>query len=191
MSKKTTNPSIQNIALLLCLGIGLFILYRYIKNVELTCKKETCTLGTTIECLQKEMDNFKKQNAEIKTSFITQDEDTFSIQSADITSMLKKVMCVADDMEDDLTVDESTVDKCTIEILEDSVKEDECAEDSAKEDECVEDSAKEDECVEDLDYSSELMKKTNKDLKQMCVDLGISNKGNKNELVERIMSNMI
>lgn len=165
---KTSSKSIQsfhNIILLFLFIIGLYILYKYIKNVE----KETKLLHNHIIELTDKLNFFTKQEScpvvveeknkleDIEPTTVTPDDDRESIQSEDIVNMLRKVMVVDEDEEEE-------EDNVKIAVVEDTEE--------------VVDSIKED-----------LVKKTNEELRNVLRDKKLSTKGSKQELVDRIMEN--
>ena len=163
---KTSSKSIQsfhNIILLFLFIIGLYILYKYIKNVE----KETKLLHNHIIELTDKLNFFTKQEScpvveennkleDIEPTTVTPDDDRESIQSEDIVNMLRKVMVVDEDEEEE--------DNVKIAVVEDTEE--------------VVDNIKED-----------LVKKTNEELRNVLRDKKLSTKGSKQELVDRIMEN--
>lgn len=199
---KSSN-SIQNVILLLLFVVGLFVLYRYVKTVENETKILQNNLIELTERIQLFINN---NNAYMKpyvepqlhtvpnvTENIVQDsDDTVSIQSEDITKMLKKVMGVPDDDDDD--------DDEIIQTIVMDIEKDEHEENDDNEEESV---VKIDEVKDDDDdiiitnkqttppnLSESLMKKTNEELKNMLKVKSLSTKGTKSELVERLLTNM-
>ena len=124
---KSTN-SLQNVILLLLFVIGLFVLYRYVKTIETetkmlhnhvieltekiqnlsTCNNPKINVVDTVST--KSSDNFKNK----EETFVNQydENDDMSIQSEDITNMLKKVMG-GDSFQED---DDAIVDNIIIDI---------------------------------------------------------------------------
>jgi hypothetical protein len=212
---KSTN-SLQNVILLLLFVIGLFVLYRYVKTIETetkmlhnhvieltekiqnlsTCNNPKINVVDTVST--KSYDNFKNK----EETFVNQydENDDMSIQSEDITNMLKKVMC-GDSFQED---DDAIVDNIIIDIKQE--EEDEILTSMVIED--ITETESENnytECsnksnvlnIDDSDKKSQneviketLMKKTNEELKGMLKEKQLQIKGSKQELVERLMSNM-
>lgn len=195
---KSSN-SMQNVILLLLFVVGLFVLYRYVKTVENETKILQNNLIELTERIQLLINN---NNACMKplvqpqshtvpnvTENVVQDsDDTVSIQSEDITKMLKKVMGVPDD-------DEEDDDEIIQTIVMDIEKEENDEESVVKIDDITNVDDEDDIIITNKqtttpNLSESLMKKTNEELKNMLKVKSLSTKGTKSELVERLLTNM-
>jgi hypothetical protein len=226
MRVKSPTKSFHNIIILVIFAIGLFVIYRYVKNLEYELK----ITNATVSDLSKKYDNLELNHHQpvINKVPITlpkvdeividnDEEDTESIQSNDITNMLKKVMMhnVSDDDFVDnimnmINEEEREGNDSQIEIIEVDDKNEEALEDESvqvKEEVIVEepvqitnnnqDGVK----IMDIDThkggdtnsnklsESTLMSKTNEQLKTLLKDKGLSVKGQKSELVKRLLEN--
>ncbi|QOI90216.1 hypothetical protein QKU58_gp115 [Pyramimonas orientalis virus] len=121
-------------------------------------------------------------------------DDTASIQSEDITNMLRRVMGGDDNEQEDAIINEIVV-----EVRNDSCERESCVKieeiEEVEEVEEVEDdeisfTQKEKVSPPPIDTKSTLLKKTNEELKNMLKTASLSTKGSKSELVERLISNM-
>ena len=192
-----SSSSIQNIILLLLFVIGLFVLYRYVKTVESETKmlqNHVIELTEKIQTLSMKSNKQKKHlpnqppthhMAPTESQKQNVDDDKASIQSEDITNMLRRVM--GDDIqEEDRIIDEIVLnvnnDMCTPETC---VKIEEIEEIEEIEKDVIDDDIS---ITPPPDTKSILMKKTNDELKNILKTQSLSTKGSKSELVERIMS---
>jgi len=140
------------------------------------------------------------------------EEDNESIQSEDITNMLQKVMgggvqgfdeidVIINSIQQDYVMNTNDAPTSKIEIIEDEndQQEDDQQEDDQQEDENDEEIKiiNEKPSIDDDDdiiitkpsEKDELQKKTNEELKNILKEKGLQTKGNKTELVDRILSN--
>ena len=209
---KSTN-SLQNIILLLLFVVGLFVLYRYVKTIETETKLLQNHLIELTEKIQFLLNNTNNsQSAPKLTSpklphteyvdvVIDDDKlnDTMSIQSEDITNMLRKVIGGGNDED----VDEDIIANMMVDVngdeVENNVKIEEIVEDDdyekEKEKEEKEKEEEEDAIIISNTNTDEvtlksLSKKTNEELKTMLKEKSLLTKGTKSELVERLLSNM-
>jgi hypothetical protein len=235
MRVKSPTKSFHNIIILVIFAIGLFVIYRYVKNIEYELK----ITNATVSDLSKKYNDFNNhQRVSInvpvsatevpKIEEMDNDEDTESIQSNDITNMLKKVMM--HDISDDDFVDnimnmineeEREGDESQIQIIEvDTVNHNEHEEPIEESQEPFEESQEPvEESQEPVEESQEpieesengqgakimnidthnsigsqfsestLMSKTNEQLKTLLKGKGLSAKGQKSELVKRLLEN--
>ena len=134
------------------------------------------------------------------------EEDNESIQSEDITNMLQKVMgggvqgfdeidLIINNIQQDYVMNTNDAPTSKIEIIEDENDQQE-DENDQQEDENNEEIINEKTSVDDDDIiitkpseKDELQKKTNEELKNILKEKGLQTKGNKTELVDRILSN--
>lgn len=183
--------SFHNIIILILFVLGLFILYRYIKNLENETKilhNHIIELTSKLQTITDESN--KKQNI---TEYVVNEEkiqlpncifdttnndnDNESVQSEDITNMLKKVMETNEDKEVDEIVDSISYEEQQsvindIEIIDDVTNQDTIEINIAAEN------------------SKEFyMKKTNEELRSILKNKSLSTKGSKAELVDRILQN--
>ena len=228
MRVKSPTKSFHNIIILVIFAIGLFVIYRYVKNLEYELK----ITNATVSDLSKKYDNLelnyhqpvinKVPTTLPKVDDIVIDndeEDTESIQSNDITNMLKKVMMhnVSDDDFVDnimnmINEEEREGNDSQIEIIEVDNQNEEALEDESvqvEEPVIVEepvqitntnnnqdgvkimdiDTHKGDDINSNQLSESTLMSKTNEQLKTLLKDKGLSVKGQKSELVKRLLEN--
>lgn len=210
---RVATNSYQNIVLLVLLVIGLLVLYRYIKNVETDTKvlnnniielsKKIQILSKNIQdesniCMREQVKN-TETNKQSESILETVDEDNESIQSEDITNMLQKVMGggIQEFDEIDVIINNIQQDYVTrtnaptskIEIIEDEIdqQENENNEEIKSIDEKP--SMDDDIIIAKPSEKDELQKKTNEELKNILKEKGLQTKGNKTELVDRILSN--
>ncbi len=206
---KSTN-SLQNIILLLLFVVGLFVLYRYVKTIETETKLLQNHLIELTEKIQFLLSNSNNSNtiASKPLPVLVNNEqnekdvtgDDMSIQSEEITNMLRKVMGGGngDDDDDDIIAnimvdvngdDDNKENNVKIEeIIENekmTIDEQEEEEEEEEEDDIIIPNKKTEEVT-----SKSLSKKTNEELKTMLKDKALSTKGTKTELVERLLSNM-
>lgn len=228
MRVKSPTKSFHNIIILVIFAIGLFVIYRYVKNLEYELK----ITNATVSDLSKKYDNLELNHHQpvinkVPTTLPKVDdividndeEDTESIQSNDITNMLKKVMMhnVSDDDFVDnimnmINEEEREGNDSQIEIIEvDNQNEEALEGESVQVEEPViveepvqitntnnnQDGVK----IMDIDThkgddinsnqlsESTLMSKTNEQLKTLLKDKGLSVKGQKSELVKRLLEN--
>jgi len=212
---KSTN-SLQNIIMLLLFVVGLFVLYRYVKTIETETKLLQNHLIELTEKIQFILNNngqpskltqsSVEQNSVQDKLMINADEqndeqnDDMSIQSEDITNMLRKVMGGGDEDDDDCIIANIMVD-VNRDDVENNVKIEEIIENDKEEnmENEQEDDGKENMEEDDIiipKKSTEkvtakfLSKKTNEELKTMLKEKSLSTKGTKSELVDRLLSNM-
>jgi hypothetical protein len=224
MRVKSPTKSFHNIIILVIFAIGLFVIYRYVKNLEYELK----ITNATVSDLSKKYDNLELNHHQpvsnkVPTTHVDEividndEEDTESIQSNDITNMLKKVMMhnVSDDDFVDnimnmINEEEREVNDSQIEIIEVDNQNEEALEDESvqvKEEVIVEepvqitnnnqdgvkimdiDTHKGDDINSNQLSESSLMSKTNEQLKTLLKDKGLSVKGQKSELVKRLLEN--
>lgn len=214
---KSTN-SLQNVILLLLFVIGLFVLYRYVKTIETetkmlhnhvieltekiqnlsTCNNPKINVVDTVST--KSSVGFKNKEEAVVDQ--NDENDDMSIQSEDITNMLKKVMGGDSYQEDD----DAIVDNIIIDIKQEEDDETltptsmiiEDITETKSENNFTEGSNKSNVLnIDDSDKKSQneviqetLMKKTNEELKGMLKEKQLQIKGSKQELVGRLMSNM-
>lgn len=226
--KSPTTKSFHNIIILVIFAIGLFVIYRYVKNLEYELK----ITNATVSDLSKKYDNLDLNHHQpvinkVPTTIPKVDEividndeeDTESIQSNDITNMLKKVMMhnVSDDDFVDnimnmINEEEREGNDSQIEIIEVDNQNEEALEDESvqvEEQVIVEepvqitntnnnqdgvkimdiDTHKGDDIDSNKLSESTLMSKTNEQLKTLLKDKGLSVKGQKSELVKRLLEN--
>lgn len=226
--KSPTTKSFHNIIILVIFAIGLFVIYRYVKNLEYELK----ITNATVSDLSKKYDNLDLNHHQpvinkVPTTLPKVDEividndeeDTESIQSNDITNMLKKVMMhnVSDDDFVDnimnmINEEEREGNDSQIEIIEVDNQNEEALEDESvqvEEQVIVEepvqitnttnnqdgvkimdiDTHKGDDIDSNKLSESTLMSKTNEQLKTLLKDRGLSVKGQKSELVKRLLEN--
>ena len=226
--KSPTTKSFHNIIILVIFAIGLFVIYRYVKNLEYELK----ITNATVSDLSKKYDNLELNHPQpvinkVPTTLPKVDEividndeeDTESIQSNDITNMLKKVMMhnVSDDDFVDnimnmINEEEREGNDSQIEIIEVDNQNEEALEDESvqvEEQVIVEepvqitnttnnqdgvkimdiDTHKGDDINSNKLSESTLMSKTNEQLKTLLKDKGLSVKGQKSELVKRLLEN--
>ena len=110
-------------------------------------------------------------------------EDNQSVQSGEITNILRQVIGNAMDMEDQLPSTEDVRNmKCSLEQIEEAAE-------SAKVVMNIDDDGDEEQEQEEEDEFTEekLYKRTNDDLKTICREMDLSTKGTKADLVARIM----
>ena len=121
-----------------------------------------------------------------------------SIQSEDITNMLRQVMGGNnDDIEDeiianimvDVNNDENNVKIEELEDIDDNEDNEDNEDNADNEDQKSDDIIITNKKDDDLN-SKTLLKKTNEELKNMLKAKALSTKGTKNELVERLLSNI-
>ena len=120
-----------------------------------------------------------------------------SIQSEDITNMLRKVMGGGDDEDGEDDIIANIMVDVNGDDVDNNVKIEEIIEDDDEEEEDEEkDENEEDDIIiptfknTDEVTSKVLLKKTNEELKTMLKDKSLSTKGTKSELVKRLLSNM-
>lgn len=226
--KSPTTKSFHNIIILVIFAIGLFVIYRYVKNLEYELK----ITNATVSDLSKKYGNLDLNHHQpvinkVPTTIPKVDEividndeeDTESIQSNDITNMLKKVMMhnVSDDDFVDnimnmINEEEREGNDSQIEIIEVDNQNEEALEDESvqvEEQVIVEepvqitntnnnqdgvkimdiDTHKGDDIDSNKLSESTLMSKTNEQLKTLLKDKGLSVKGQKSELVKRLLEN--
>tara|TARA_Y100000389_G_scaffold193485_1_gene222301 strand:+ start:3452 stop:4084 length:633 start_codon:yes stop_codon:yes gene_type:complete len=204
---KSTN-SLQNIILLLLFVVGLFVLYRYVKTIETETKLLQNHLIELTEKIQFLLNNTNNsQSAPKLTSpklphteyvdvVIDDDKlnDTMSIQSEDITNMLRKVMGGGNDED----VDEDIIANMMVDVNGDEVENNVKIEEIVEDDDYEKEKEKEEEedaiiisntNTDEVTLKS-LSKKTNEELKTMLKEKSLLTKGTKSELVERLLSNM-
>ena len=241
MRVKSPTKSFHNIIILVIFAIGLFVIYRYVKNIEYELK---ITNATVSDLSKKYNDLNHHQRVSIKAPVsptevpkveeIDNDEDTESIKYNDITNMLKKVMMhnisdddFVDNIMNMINEEEREGDESKIQIIEvDTVnyKENEDQEHVEESQEHVEEPIEEsqehveervEESQEHVEESQEpengqgvkimnidthnsvgsqssestLMSKTNEQLKTLLKGKGLSVKGQKSELVKRLLEN--
>ena len=199
---KSTN-SVQNIILLLLFVVGLFVLYRYVKTIETETKllqnhlieltdKIQFLLSNNSHPIQTERSVQQNKHEKDMSVEDQKSNDNMSIQSEDITNMLRKVMGGGDDeVEDDI------IANIMVDVNSDDVK------NNVQIEELIENEDEEEKAEEDDDdeitiqnknteeiTSKFLLKKTNEELKTMLKEKALSTKGTKTELVERLLSNM-
>ena len=203
---KSTN-SVQNIILLLLFVVGLFVLYRYVKTIETETKLLQNHLIELTEKIQFLLNNNNtNSNPPIKqkplqSDNVTLDDDKLnddvSIQSEDITNMLRKVMGGGEDDED---VEDDIIANIMVDVngddIDNNVKIEEIIEDDEEQHQEMEtENVEEDDIIipskntEEV-TSKSLSKKTNEELKTMLKEKSLLTKGTKSELVERLLSNM-
>lgn len=214
---KSTN-SLQNVILLLLFVIGLFVLYRYVKTIETETKmlhnhviELTEKIQNLSTCNNPNINVVDKVSTKSSVSFQNKEEtfvdqndenDDMSIQSEDITNMLKKVMDGATSYQEE---DDAIVDNIIIDIKQEEEEETltptsmiiEDITETKSENNFTESSKSTVLNIDDSDKKSHnevmqetLMKKTNEELKGMLKEKQLQIKGSKQELVERLMSNM-
>tara|TARA_Y100000389_G_scaffold198336_1_gene234680 strand:+ start:3432 stop:4055 length:624 start_codon:yes stop_codon:yes gene_type:complete len=201
---KSTN-SLQNIILLLLFVVGLFVLYRYVKTIETETKllqNHLIELTEKIQFLLNNNNSNTNNSSSVKQKTLHNDDaivldddklkDDMSIQSEDITNMLRKVMGGGDneDAEDDIIanimvdVNGDAVDNNV--QIEEIIEDDEIEETKEDDDDDIIIPSKNTEDV----TSKSFFKKTNEELKTMLKEKSLSTKGTKSELVERLLNNM-
>lgn len=210
---KSTN-SLQNVILLLLFVVGLFVLYRYVKTIETETKLLQNHLIELTDKIQFLLNNSNNSHRITAKHTLTQppvernkyeetdltenndkSNDDMSIQSEDITNMLRKVMGGGDGNDDD--------DEIIANIMVDVNDDDDNNDNNVKIEEITENEEKKIDEQEDDDddiiiprketeevTSKSLLKKTNEELKTMLKDKALSTKGTKTDLVERLLSNM-
>lgn len=210
---KSTN-SLQNVILLLLFVVGLFVLYRYVKTIETETKLLQNHLIELTDKIQFLLNNSNNSHRITAKHTLTQppvernkyeetdltenndkSNDDMSIQSEDITNMLRKVMGGGDGNDDD--------DEIIANIMVDVNDDDDNNDNNVKIEEITENEEKKIDEQEDEDddiiipiketeevTSKSLLKKTNEELKTMLKDKALSTKGTKTDLVERLLSNM-
>lgn len=187
--------SFHNIIILVLFVLGLFILYRYIKNLENETKilhnhiiELTNKLHTITEESSKNqhhiMEYDEKQEVDVGETIMTTNDDVESVGSEDITNMLKKVMDINNDtqgVEEDQEVDE-IVDSIAYE--EESINDVNIDTTRTEEnDDIIE--------INIADHSREYyMKKTNEELRTILRNKSLTTKGSKSELVNKILQNI-
>ena len=240
MRVKSPTKSFHNIIILVIFAIGLFVIYRYVKNIEYELKITNATVSD-LSKKYNDLNNHQRvsNKAHISTTEVSEveeidnDEDTESIQSNDITNMLKKVMMhnISDDdfvdnimnmiNEEEREGDESQIQIIEVDTFNHNKHEDqepmeESQEPMEESQEPVEESQEPmEESQEPMEESQEpengqgvkimnidthnshgsqfsesaLMSKTNEQLKTLLKGKGLSVKGQKSELVKRLLEN--
>lgn len=198
---KSTN-SLQNIILLLLFVVGLFVLYRYVKTIETETKLLQNHLIELTEKIQFLLNNTNnnppiKQKPPQNEKVVLDDDklnDDMSIQSEDITNMLRKVMGGGDDEDGEDDIIANIMVDVNGDDVDNHVKIEEIIEDDDEEDEKENDNEEDDIIIPSKNTeeitSKSLLKKTNEELKTMLKEKSLSTKGTKSELVERLLSNM-
>ena len=187
--------SFHNIIILVLFVLCVFILYRYIKNLENETKilhnhiiELTNKLHTITEESSKNqhhiMEYDEKQEVDVGETIMTTNDDVESVGSEDITNMLKKVMDINNDtqgVEEDQEVDE-IVDSIAYE--EESINDVNIDTTRTEEnDDIIE--------INIADHSREYyMKKTNEELRTILRNKSLTTKGSKSELVNKILQNI-
>lgn len=211
---RVATNSYQNIVLLVLLVIGLLVLYRYIKNVETDTKvlnnniielsKKIQILSKNIQdeskiCMREQVKN-TETNKQSESILETVDEDNESIQSEDITNMLQKVMgggvqefdeidVIINNIQQDYVTRTNDAPTSKIEIIEDEIDQQENEENEEIKSIDEKPSMDDDIIIAKPSEKDELQKKTNEELKNILKEKGLQTKGNKTELVDRILSN--
>lgn len=150
----------------------------------------------TVETIQKQFEPILEK--------VEADENE-SIQSEDITNMLQKVMggCVSPEFDEidviinniqqqqEYVMTNNNIPKSKIEIIEDEEEEEIIENDEEKQKVEVDriENTDDDIIITKPSEKDELLKKTNDELKNILKEKGLQTKGNKTELVERILSN--
>jgi hypothetical protein len=182
--------------------------------IELSKKIQTLSKNIQDEntmCMREQFPSEKLKNTEtvetIKKQFEpilekVEDDENESIQSEDITNMLQKVMggCVSPEFDEidviinniqqqEYVMTNTDIPKSKIEIIEDD---EEIIEDDKEQNTVVVDRTEntdDDIIITKPSEKDELLKKTNDELKNILKEKGLQTKGNKTELVDRILSN--
>jgi hypothetical protein len=232
---KYSAKSFHNIIILVIFAIGLFVVYRYVKNLEHELKISNSNIHelnskyTSLNDIVSNTLNITENisnNANMNTKThlhkedIDKNDDNDSINSSDITDMLKKVMIHDLNSEDDLVNnimnmindEEQEYIKENIQVVEIAEQQDtktyieEVAvhDDQIQEETRIISDEQEDNCeifkeininepkitvnVGEMNEKS-LMLKTNEQLKAMLKIKNLSTKGQKSELVKRLLEN--
>ena len=134
------------------------------------------------------------------------EEDNESIQSEDITNMLQKVMgggvqgfdeidLIINNIQQDYVMNTNDAPTSKIEIIEDDDDQQKEEEDQEEKNNTEIETLDEQPSIDDdiiitkPSEKDELQKKTNEELKNILKEKGLQTKGNKTELVDRILSN--
>jgi hypothetical protein len=172
--------------------------------IELTEKVQTCLTKnrskrhlpnqpvpqTEVSVESKQEGSYENHEIEMNDSDYNNMDDNASIQSEDITNMLRRVMggddgeqedCIMNEIVIDVGQDMFNVETCVqIEEIEDTSE----PEETTEPEEFITIEAKVD------DPKSILMKKTNEELKSMLKENSLPTKGSKSELVGRLLNNV-
>ena len=192
-----STSSLANIFLTGMVVIGFYILYRYVKSLELDLKQlkiENSNVKNTITSLENMMYtnstnysninindiNNKDTNHDIDNNNINDDNDDESIKSDEIDTIIKNINQEEDDddQEDDKNKD---IDNNNDNNVENNENLDEIVEDISSL------STPPVTINVEIDRKSELQLLTNDELKKIIKTLGSTGKGNKSELIEKII----
>lgn len=174
------------------------ILSKNIQDENTVCMREQVSGEKNPIINSEKNEEVKRQQCD--TILENVDEDNESIHSEDITNMLQKVMggvvspefdeidVIINNIQQDyvITNNDNDIPKSRIEIIEDTDEQEEVREIETQEDNHDID---DDIVITKPSEKDELLKKTNEELKNILKDKGLQTKGNKTELVDRILSN--